>query len=70
MRAIYSREIPSKVRREVVDGMRQLMKRGKERKAEGMFALVEDMLRKTKCLCSMLDTQAVEEAFAFLEQNR
>ncbi len=59
-----------RVRREVVDGMRQLMKLGKERRREGMFALVEDMLRKTKCLCSLVDTQTVEEAFAFLEDNR
>ena len=50
--------------------MRVLMKHGKERRPEGMFALVEEMLRKTKCLCGLLDPQAVEEAFAFLEDNR
>ena len=26
--------------------------------------------RKTKCLCSLLDSQMVEESFAFLEDNR
>ena len=50
--------------------MRLLMKRGKEKSADGMFALVEEMLRKTKCLCSLMDTQTVEEAFRFLEDNR
>ena len=50
--------------------MRVLMKQGKERKPEGMFALVEEMLRKTKCLCGLMDPQAVEEAFGFLEDNR
>ena len=59
-----------RARREVVDCMRVLMKRGKERQAAGMFQLVEEMLRKTKCLCSLMDTQTVEEAFAFLEDNR
>ena len=59
-----------RVRREVVESMRVLMKHGKERRPEGMFALVEEMLRKTKCLCGLLDPQAVEEAFAFLEDNR
>ena len=43
-----------RVRREVVDCMRVLMKNGKEKKSGGMFALVEEMLRKTKCLCSLL----------------
>ncbi len=50
--------------------MRLMMKRGKERNPDGMFQLVEDMLRKTRCLCSLMDTQTVEEAFAFLEENR
>ena len=34
-----------RVRREVVDCMRLLMKRGKEKRPEGMFQLVENMLR-------------------------
>ena len=46
------------------------MKLGKEHKREGMFAIVEDMLRKTKCLCSLLDLTIVEEVFIFLEENR
>ena len=48
-----------RVRREVVDCMRVLMKKGKDKKQEGMFTLVEDMLRKTKCLCSLLDQSTV-----------
>ena len=34
-----------RVRREVVDCMRLLMKQGKERRSDGMFQLVENMLR-------------------------
>jgi hypothetical protein len=30
-----------------------------------MFVLVEDMLRKTKCLCSLLDLAVVDEVFVF-----
>ncbi len=59
-----------RVRKDVVECMRVLMKQGKERRSDGMFALVETMLRKTKCLCSLLDQAMVEEAFAFLEDNR
>ena len=59
-----------RVRKEVVDCMRLLMKLGKERKREGMFVIVEDMLRKTKCLCSLLDLTIIEEVFVFLEENR
>lgn len=59
-----------RVRKEVVDCMRLLMKLGRDRKREGMFNIVEEMLRKTKCLCSLLDLTIVEEVFAFLEDNR
>ncbi|XP_059080345.1 inositol polyphosphate-4-phosphatase type I A-like isoform X1 [Tigriopus californicus] len=59
-----------RVRKEVVDCMRVLMKQGKEKRSDGMFAMVEDMLRKTKCLCSLMDQGLVEEAFVFLEDNR
>ena len=40
-----------RVRREVVDSMRMLMKAAKDKKSDGMFAIIEEMLRKTKCLC-------------------
>ena len=59
-----------RVRREVVDSMRMLMKAAKDKKSEGMFAIIEEMLRKTKCLCSLLDQNLVEEVFTFLEENR
>ena len=59
-----------KVRREVVDCMRLLMKLAKDRKSDGMFLLVEDMLKKTKLLCSISDTCIVEESLSFLEENR
>ena len=59
-----------RVRREVVDSMRMLMKAAKEKRSQGMFALIEEMLRKTKCLCSLLDQTMVEQVFSFLEDNR
>ena len=59
-----------RVRREVVDNMRMLMKAAKDKKSDGMFAIIEEMLRKTKCLCSLLDQSIVEEVFSFLEDNK
>ena len=32
--------------------------------------MVEDMLKKTKCLCSLIDSSMVEEVFEFLEIYR
>ena len=46
------------------------MKLAKEKKSDGMFLIVEDMLKKTKLLCSICDTSIVEEALSFLEDNR
>lgn len=59
-----------RVRKEVVDCMRLLMKLARDRKRDGMILIVEDMLRKTKCLCSLLDLTMIEEVFVFLEENR
>ena len=59
-----------RVRREVVDSMRMLMKAAKDKRSEGMFAIIEEMLRKTKCLCNLLDSNLVEETLTFLEDNR
>ena len=50
--------------------MRQLMKLAKERSVEGMFPIVEEMLKKTKLLCSIPDTVLMEEALMFLEDNK
>ena len=44
-----------KVRREVVDCMRLLMKLAKMKEPNGMFVIVEEMLKKTKLLCSISD---------------
>ena len=41
--------------------MRLLMKLAKDRVADGMFLIVEDMLKKTKLLCNISDTILVEE---------
>ena len=82
-----------RVRREVVDCMRVLMKYAKEqdlRSTNGLsgtdhkelqnapstcqsdlpLQIVEDMLKKTKCLCSLIDSSMVEEVFEFLEIYR
>ena len=59
-----------RVRREVVDCMRLLMKLAKEKQGAGMFHLIETMLKKTKLLCSISDTAMVEQCFAYLETNR
>ena len=40
-----------RLRREVVDCMRILMKMAREKKAEGMMSLVEEMMKKAKLLC-------------------
>ena len=59
-----------RVRRDIVDCMRLLMKLAKEKKAEGMASIVDDMLRKSKLLCSISDIATVEEALGFLEDNK
>ena len=59
-----------KVRKEVVDLMRQLMKLAKEKSGDGMFPIVEEMLKKTKLICSIPDTVLVEESLIFLEENK
>jgi len=59
-----------KVRREVVDCMRLLMKLAKMKEPDGMFVIVEEMLKKTKLLCSISDIVMIEHAFHFLEENR
>ena len=50
--------------------MRLLMKLAKDKVADGMFLIVEDMLKKTKLLCNISDTILVEEALTFLEKNK
>ena len=35
-----------------------------------MFAIIEEMLRKTKCLCNLMDQNLVDEVFTFLEDNK
>ena len=38
--------------------------------SETPFQMVEEMLKKTKCLCSLIDSSMVDEVFDFLEMNR
>ena len=59
-----------RLRRELVHCMRQLMKEAREGRTEGMAATVEEMMKKTKLICGLSDLATVEEALAFLEENR
>ena len=59
-----------KVRKEVVECMRLIMKLAKEKEREGMFPIVEEMLKKTKLICSIQDNLLIEEASTFLEENK
>ena len=59
-----------KLRREVVDCMRLMMMKLRQGKSDGVFLIVEDMLKKTKVLCSVSDTNIVEDSLTFLEDNR
>ena len=38
--------------------------------SEVPIQMVEEMLKKTKCLCSLIDSSMVDEVFEFLEMNR
>ena len=40
------------------------------RESDIPIQMVEEMLKKTKCLCSLIDSSMVEEVFDFLEMNR
>ena len=59
-----------RLRRELVHCMRQLMREAREGRTGGMAATVEEMLKKTKLICGLSDLATVEEALAFLEENR
>jgi inositol polyphosphate-4-phosphatase len=57
------------IHREVVDGMRALMKLAKE-KTTGMLTICEDMISKTRSLLSLWDPGLVEEALSFVEEHK
>ena len=59
-----------RLRRELVHCMRQLMREAREGRTGGMAATVEEMMKKTKLICGLSDLATVEEALAFLEENR
>ncbi|KAK7792356.1 hypothetical protein R5R35_009959 [Gryllus longicercus] len=58
------------LRREVVDGMRALMKLAKEKQTAGMLPICEDMISKTRILLSLWDPGLVEEALSFVEEHK
>ena len=49
---------------------RKRMREAREGRTEGMTAIVEEMMKKTKLICGLSDLATVEEALAFLEENR
>ncbi|KAJ8866130.1 hypothetical protein PR048_033654 [Dryococelus australis] len=58
------------LRREVVDGMRALMKLAKEKQTAGMLPICEDMISKTRILLSLWDPGLVEEALVFVDEHK
>ncbi|KAJ9586081.1 hypothetical protein L9F63_020278, partial [Diploptera punctata] len=58
------------LRREVVEGMRALMKLAKEKQTAGMLPICEDMISKTRILLSLWDPGLVEEALSFVEEHK
>ncbi|PSN35360.1 hypothetical protein C0J52_11509 [Blattella germanica] len=58
------------LRREVVDGMRALMKLAKDKQTAGMLPICEDMISKTRILLSLWDPGLVEEALTFVEEHK
>lgn len=58
------------LRKEVVEGMKVLMRLAKEKKTAGMLPICEDMITKTKILLSLWDPGLVEEALNFIEEHK
>ncbi|KAJ3662062.1 hypothetical protein Zmor_006427 [Zophobas morio] len=58
------------LRKEVVDGMKILMRLAKEKQTVGMLPICEDMIRKTRILLSLWDPGLVEEALNFVEEYK
>ncbi|XP_063239425.1 inositol polyphosphate-4-phosphatase type I A isoform X2 [Bacillus rossius redtenbacheri] len=58
------------LRREVVDGMRALMKLAKDKQTAGMLPICEDMISKTRILLSLWDPGLVEEALLFVDEHK
>ncbi|XP_014278219.1 inositol polyphosphate-4-phosphatase type I A isoform X4 [Halyomorpha halys] len=58
------------LRREVVDGMKSLMKLAKEKKTAGMLPICDDMVAKTRTLLTLWDPGLVEEALKFVEEHK
>jgi inositol polyphosphate-4-phosphatase len=58
------------LRKEVVDGMKILMKLAKDKQTNGMLPICEDMISKTRILLSLWDPGLVEEALNFIEEYK
>lgn len=58
------------LRKEVVEGMKLLMRLAKEKQTTGMLPICEDMITKTKILLSLWDPGLVEEALNFIEEHK
>ncbi|KAL0280261.1 UNVERIFIED_CONTAM: hypothetical protein PYX00_001605 [Menopon gallinae] len=58
------------LRREVVDGMKALMRLAREKQTNGMLPICDEMINKTRTLLSIWDSGLVEEALTFVEENK
>lgn len=58
------------MRKEVVEGMKTLMRLAKEKQTTGMLPICDDMVKKTKILLSLWDPGLVEEALNFVEEYK
>ncbi|KAJ1524750.1 hypothetical protein ONE63_009629 [Megalurothrips usitatus] len=56
------------LRREVVEGMRGLVRLAALKQTVGMLPICEDMITKTRALLSLWDSGLVEEALAFVDE--
>lgn len=58
------------LRREVVEGMRGLVRLAALKQTVGMLPICEDMITKTRALLSLWDSGLVEEALAFVDEYK
>ncbi|XP_034254490.1 inositol polyphosphate-4-phosphatase type I A isoform X2 [Thrips palmi] len=58
------------LRREVVEGMRGLVRLAAMKQTVGMLPICEDMITKTRALLSLWDSGLVEEALAFVDEYK
>ncbi|XP_065160190.1 inositol polyphosphate-4-phosphatase type I A-like isoform X2 [Atheta coriaria] len=58
------------LRKDVVEGMRQLMRLARDKQTIGMLPICDDMVKKTRILLGLWDSGLVEEALGFIEEYK